>query len=68
MLAALVATAFFALAATGCTHVRPYERGLLAHPTMVAEPLEGPAQQHMYSVHEGAIGGKGVAESGCGCN
>jgi hypothetical protein len=52
----------------GCTHVPAYQRGLLAHPTMAADPIEGPAHQHMYSVHEGAVGGRGVSESGCGCN
>ena len=56
------------LVSSGCTHVRAYERGKLAHPTMVAEPLEGAAHQHMYAVHEGATGGTGTAESGCGCN
>ena len=55
------------LATAACTHVAPYERGALAHPTMAAE-LEGPASGHVHAVHEGAIGGGSVAESGCGCN
>ena len=50
-----------------CTHVRPWERGQLAHPTMTADPT-GPAAEHVYSVHEGAVGGTGTVESGCGCN
>jgi hypothetical protein len=52
----------------GCTHVAPYERGKLAHPTMNDAVAAGPAAEHVYAVHEGATGGGGVAESGCGCN
>jgi hypothetical protein len=56
------------LLAAGCTHVAPYERGALAHPTMSAASLEGPAAGHVLAVHEGAAGGGAVATSGCGCN
>ena len=52
----------------GCRHVRPWERGKLAHPTMVGPNLSGPAEEHVYAVHEGAVGGGATAESGCGCN
>ena len=51
-----------------CSHVAPYERGALAHPTMASAGLEGPAASHVLAVHEGAAGGGSVAESGCGCN
>ncbi|HLK36467.1 MAG TPA: DUF4266 domain-containing protein [Polyangiaceae bacterium] len=54
--------------AGGCAHVAPYERGKLAHPMMTAEDLEGPAAAHVLAVHEGATGGGGLSESGCGCN
>lgn len=57
-----------ALSATGCTHVHPWERGKLAHPTMSGVNLPGPAESHVYSVQEGAVGGGAAAESGCGCN
>lgn len=57
-----------ALAATGCTHVAPYERARLAEPDMTRLDLDGPAAEHVYAVHEGASGGGAVAESGCGCN
>ncbi|HSO37846.1 MAG TPA: DUF4266 domain-containing protein [Labilithrix sp.] len=58
-----------ALAASGCTHVRPWERSKLAHPTMNGANGAGPAEEHVYSVQEGAVGGSGgAAESGCGCN
>ena len=59
---------FFALLLTACTHVAPYERGKLAHPTMGDEVSAGPAAEHVYAVHEGATGGGAVGESGCGCN
>jgi hypothetical protein len=57
-----------ALPLAGCTHVKPWERGKLAHPTMVGGTLPGPAEEHVYSVQEGAVGGGATAESGCGCN
>jgi hypothetical protein len=63
---ALASSLFLSLAA--CTHVRPWERGKLAHPTMVGPNLPGVAEEHVYSVQEGAIGGGASAESGCGCN
>ncbi len=52
----------------GCTHVAPYERGILAHPTMTSGDLAGPSEAHVRAVHEGAVGGGASAESGCGCN
>jgi len=54
--------------ASGCARVRPYERELLAHPTMLLSATAGPAESHMYSVHEGAVGGGSGVEGGCGCN
>ncbi|MDB4942766.1 MAG: hypothetical protein JWP97_2300 [Labilithrix sp.] len=55
------------LALGGCTHVKPWERGKLAHPTMTGME-NGPAAEHVYAVQEGATGGGASAESGCGCN
>ncbi len=66
-LLALVALAALP-ALAGCTHVRPYERGALARPTMTAAPLTGAGEEHLYSVHEGASGGGGGGGGGCGCN
>lgn len=61
-----------AVAAAGglaaCTHVRPYERGKLAHPTMRTGNISGPGEEHMYSVQEGATGGDTAGGGGCGCN
>jgi hypothetical protein len=56
------------VSSAACTPVRPWERAKLAHPTMKADGLEGPAEAHVRAVHEGAAGGGSVAESGCGCN
>jgi hypothetical protein len=55
--------------ASGCVPVRAWERGALAHPTMTPDSSQGPAEEHMRSVHEGATGGTGAAAGGgCGCN
>ena len=62
------ALAAVALAAsTGCSHVAPYERAKIAHPTMTAGDLAGPGESHLRAVLEGATGGSLGAESGCGC-
>jgi hypothetical protein len=55
-------------AATGCSHVAPYERAKIAHPTMTAGELSGTGDAHVRAVLEGARGGSLGAESGCGCN
>ena len=56
----------WAASSVACTHVHPWERGKLAHPSMAAGP--GPAEEHVHAVQEGAAGGGAAAESGCGCN
>jgi hypothetical protein len=66
-LLALVAVASLAFAA-GCTKVAPYERGMLAHPTMTAEEIAIGLDGHVRSVSEGAAGGLGGGGGGCGCN
>jgi hypothetical protein len=57
-----------ALFASACTHVRPWERGKLAHPSMTTLGEPSPALDHVYSVQEGAVGGAAEAAGGCGCN
>jgi Domain of unknown function (DUF4266) len=65
----LIALGVVAISLTACSHVKPWERTKLAHPTMNgAMPLPGPAEEHVYSVQEGAVGGGAGIESGCGCN
>ncbi len=63
-----VAVVLTALSITGCTHVAPYERGLLAHPTMAAEDISSGMDEHVRAVSEGASGGLGGGGGGCGCN
>jgi hypothetical protein len=65
---ALAALVLIALAAAGCAHVPPYQRGKLAHPTMLLGDLAGPAEAHVYAIQEGATGGASSVEGGCGCN
>ncbi len=59
---------FLALSGAACTHVKAWERGALAHPTMANASVTGPAEEHLYAVQEGAVGGVAAVESGCGCN
>jgi len=56
------------LASAACTHVAPYERGSLAHPTMTTADIVSPSEEHVRAVQEGAIGGGASAGGGCGCN
>jgi hypothetical protein len=63
----LLVVALAVLATTACTHVAPYDRGRLAHPTMT-QSVGSAAADHLHAVQEGAAGGGSVAESGCGCN
>ena len=55
-------------ASAGCATVAPYERGKLAHPTMVASDMAGFGESHLRAISEGATGGSGGTGSGCGCN
>jgi hypothetical protein len=63
-----IAVAVCALGALGCVHVPPYQRGRLAHPTMLLGEMAGPGEAHVYAIHEGAVGGGSAVEGGCGCN
>ena len=54
--------------ASGCTKVMPYERGMLAHPTMTPEEISIGLDGHVRAVSEGAAGGLGGGGGGCGCN
>ena len=52
----------------GCAQVKPYQRGRLAHPTMLLGDMARPGAAHVYSIREGAVGGGAGAQGGCGCN
>lgn len=57
-----------AVALQGCTHVAPYERERLAHPSMTTSDLAQPSEEHARAVQEGAVGGSAGPGGGCGCN
>lgn len=52
----------------GCTKVAPYQRGMLAHPTMTTSEISIGLDAHVRAVSEGAAGGLGGGGGGCGCN
>jgi hypothetical protein len=56
------------VAVTGCVHVAPYERGVLAGPTMAPDDMSSGIDEHVRAVSEGATGGFGGGGGGCGCN
>ncbi|MDP9149106.1 MAG: DUF4266 domain-containing protein [Myxococcota bacterium] len=64
----LALTLALVLGATGCAQLKPYERGRLAHPTMLLGDMSRPGAAHVYAIREGAVGGGAGAEGGCGCN
>ena len=57
----------FLLSLSACSSTSIYDRGRLRHPTMKME-LRSRALIHLESLTEGAIGGIGELETGCGCN
>jgi Domain of unknown function (DUF4266) len=69
-LAVMAAAAFAAsFVIAGCSHVAPYERGVLAHPTMSADDyISTGVDEHVRAVSEGATGGFAGGGGGCGCN
>lgn len=59
-----------ALMASGCTTVKPWERGTLTKKEMAwsPDPLAATLGEHIYFAKEAAAGGYGSAGGGCGCN
>src|SRR5262245_43936482 len=64
----VLAVAMRAVVLGGCTKLAPYERGMLAHPTMTPEEISIGLDGHVRAVSEGAAGGLGGGGGGCGCN
>ena len=66
----LLACAGTALLASGCTHVKPWEREALADYTMRPDrdPLGDSFAEHIWFSREASYGGRGVGGGGCGCN
>jgi hypothetical protein len=64
-----ILTAIALSSAAGCVKVAPYERGMLAHPTMAADDtITSGMDEHVRAVSEGAKGGLSGGGGGCGCN
>ena len=55
---------------TGCTEVRPWERGYLAREEMGwdADARESQLNDHIFFSKEASSGGASAAGGGCGCN
>ncbi|MDW3095400.1 MAG: DUF4266 domain-containing protein [Gammaproteobacteria bacterium] len=55
---------------SGCTTVKPWERGTLSKKEMSwsPDPLAATLGEHIYFAKEAAAGGYGSAGGGCGCN
>ncbi len=64
----LTGAALACIALTACAPVAPYERGVLAHPTMTVDDMASRMDQHVRAVSEGGRGGLSGGGGGCGCN
>jgi len=55
---------------TGCTNVKPWERGTLADATMNPnpDPLGAGFLEHTFFSREAATCGRGISGGGCGFN
>ncbi len=58
------------LALSACSTVQPWEKDLLAKPSMrlVTSEVDNALDEHIYFSKEGSLGGQGVGGGGCGCN
>jgi hypothetical protein len=58
------------LQACSIAPVQPWEKDLLAKPSMALVPdaLDNALDEHIYFSKEGSLGGQGVGGGGCGCN
>ena len=58
------------LISTGCSSVKPWEKGYLADYTMKndRDVLEVVFTEHMWFSREAASGGASIGGGGCGCN
>jgi len=57
------------LCGVACTHVPPWQRGILARPEMalVPNPIDQLMRNHNYSSREAAPAGAAAVGGGCGC-
>lgn len=67
---ALFAGALLLPLVSGCAHVAPWERDILADPRMQpdTEGVQQGIDEHIYFSKEASSGGNGFGGGGCGCN
>lgn len=58
------------LVLSACSTVQPWQRDLLAKPSMALAPdkVTNALDEHIYFSKEASLGGQGVGGGGCGCN
>ena len=61
---------FFYLSACSIEQVKPWERDLLAKPSMqlTSDEVENALDEHIYFSKEASTGGSAIGGGGCGCN
>ena len=61
---------FISMLLISCTTVQPWEKDLLAKPSMALVPskMDNALDEHIYFSKEASLGGQGVGGGGCGCN
>ena len=66
----LMGLVIVAACCTGCAAVKPWDRDLLAKPSMrlVPHPMLSAIDDHIYFSKEASTGGMDVGGGGCGCN
>lgn len=60
----------WAVQACSLSPVQPWEKDLLAKPSMALVPdeIDNALDEHIYFSKEASLGGQGVGGGGCGCN
>lgn len=59
----------FSLISSGCSTVKPWQRGYLSKDVMTTKDTLGVSlDNHIYFSKEGSSGGGQAAGGGCGCN
>lgn len=68
--AILILTLFSLISACEIQPVKPWERGILAKPSMqlTADEVENALDEHIYFSKEASTGGQAIGGGGCGCN
>jgi len=59
----------YALLASGCASVKPWQKANMADPIMIFDenPIDAGIKEHYLDYREGSVGGTGAQSGGCGC-